>query len=162
MCIRDSAISALLGLISAAQIKMDLAEMVEGTNSALSEFEQRQQSLVGLGKKCPGNGDASSSSSDSDSDDDKKSGEKSSSDSSDSDSDGEASFVRTRAQNFAQQRRVEELGKNFGGFEAGLDGFVGNNHNDGQWKDAYDRVLPGNYEANEEHAHVDTFTRNVL
>ena len=57
--------------------------------------------------------------------------------------------------------KVEETADDFGGFEADLHGFVGNNHNNGEWKDAYDRKLPGNYEDHEEHQ-VDTFTRNVL
>ena len=47
--------------------------------------------------------------------------------------------------------KVEETADDFGGFEAGLHGFVGNNHNQGEWKDAYDRKLPGNYEDHDDH-----------
>ena len=57
--------------------------------------------------------------------------------------------------------KVEETSKDFAGFDAGLHGFVGNNHNNGEWKDAYERVLPGNYDNSDDHP-VDTFTANVL
>ena len=58
-------------------------------------------------------------------------------------------------------RRVEETSKDFAGFDAGLHGFVGNNHNGGEWKDAYERVLPGNFDNSNDHP-VDTFTANVI
>ena len=58
-------------------------------------------------------------------------------------------------------QRVEETGPGFAGFDAGLHGFIGNNHNGGEWKDAYDRNLPGNYDTSDDHP-VDLFTRNVL
>ena len=61
----------------------------------------------------------------------------------------------------SQAERVEEQGKEFGGFEASLDGFVGNNHNGGEWKEAYDRTLPKNFDKSEDHP-VDTFTHNVI
>jgi hypothetical protein len=61
----------------------------------------------------------------------------------------------------AQARRVEETDPNFEGFHADLDGFVGNNHNDGAWKEAYERTLPGNFVEGDENA-VDKFTANVL
>lgn len=42
-----------------------------------------------------------------------------------------------------------------------MSGFIGNNHNGGEWKDAYTRELPGNYNE-EDQTPVDTFTRNVI
>ena len=53
------------------------------------------------------------------------------------------------------------MGKAFAGFDAGLHGFLGNNHNGGEWKDAYDRVLPGHFDGSDDHP-VDLFTKNVL
>ena len=58
-------------------------------------------------------------------------------------------------------QRVEETNPSFAGFDAGLHGFIGNNHNNGEWKDAYDRVLPGHFDQSDDHP-VDLFTRNVL
>jgi len=61
--------------------------------------------------------------------------------------------------------RVEETAPGFEGFPASLDGFVGNNHMDGQWKDSYARVLPGNLDAGldgDDNHPVDTFTANVI
>ena len=52
----------------------------------------------------------------------------------------------------AQARRVEETGADFEGFHADQHGFVGNNNNNGEWKDAYERVLPGNFEEGDDHA----------
>jgi hypothetical protein len=61
----------------------------------------------------------------------------------------------------AQSHRVEETQPDFEGFHADQHGFVGNNYNKGEWKDAYERVLPGNFEEGDDHA-VDKFTQNVL
>jgi hypothetical protein len=41
--------------------------------------------------------------------------------------------------------RVEETKPGYGGFDAYLHGFVGNNHNGGEWKEAYERTLPVHY-----------------
>ena len=60
-----------------------------------------------------------------------------------------------------RSHRVEELGNTFGGFPASDHGFIGNNHNDGQWKDPYSRLVPEHFD-NEEGQHVDSFTRNVI
>ena len=43
-----------------------------------------------------------------------------------------------------------------------MHGFVGNNHNNGEWRDAYERKIPGNYEVSEGHEHVDEFTANIM
>jgi len=78
-----------------------------------------------------------------------------------SDSEDDHQRIGVHADIWGANRRVEETGKNFGGFEAGLDGFVGNNHNSGEWKEAYDRNLPGNYEEADGHQ-VDAFTKKVM
>ena len=43
-----------------------------------------------------------------------------------------------------------------------MDGFVGNNNNGGQWKDAYFRELPPQHVDNDGVQPVDTFTRKVI
>ena len=58
-------------------------------------------------------------------------------------------------------RRVAETDKSFGGFEASHNGFVGNNHNGGEWMDAYSRDIPNNFDASDDHP-VDAFTQNVM
>ena len=70
-------------------------------------------------------------------------------------------FPQRHRQHMAQTRRVEETQPDFEGFHADLDGFAGNNHNDGAWKEPYQRELPGNFIEGDEHA-VDKFTQNVL
>ena len=62
---------------------------------------------------------------------------------------------------WVQTEKVEETAADFEGFKADLHGFVGNNNNNGEWKDAYERKIPENFSAEDEH-HVDTFTKNVL
>jgi len=57
--------------------------------------------------------------------------------------------------------RVEETADGFAGFDASDSGFAGNNHNNGEWKDAYSRVIPTNFDTAEDHP-VDMFTQNVL
>lgn len=57
--------------------------------------------------------------------------------------------------------KVEETSKDFGGFDADLNGFAGNNHNNGEWKDAYSREIPQNFAEDEDHP-VDKFTSNVM
>ena len=61
----------------------------------------------------------------------------------------------------AQSKRLEETQQDFEGFPATLDGFAGNNHNEGQWKDSYDRVVPGHLD-DTDGAPVDKFTANVI
>lgn len=68
---------------------------------------------------------------------------------------------RHHAVSFAQSQRLEETQPDFEGFPASLHGFAGNNHNDGQWKDAYDRVVPGHLD-DSEGVPVDKFTANVI
>ena len=43
-----------------------------------------------------------------------------------------------------------------------MHGFIGNNHNGGEWRDAYYRNVPANFDSDEDHENVDTFTANVL
>ena len=62
---------------------------------------------------------------------------------------------------WVQTGKVEETAADFEGFKADLHGFVGNNHNEGQWKDAYERKIPENFNNDDDH-HVDNFTKNVL
>ena len=81
------------------------------------------------------------------------------SESSESSSDEEPTHLNTHSD--IRVRRVEETSKDFAGFPASDHGFVGNNHNNGEWKDAYERVLPGHFDS-DEGQHVDTFTRNVI
>ena len=57
--------------------------------------------------------------------------------------------------------KVEETAEDFGGFEASLHGFVGNNHEGGEWKDAYARKIPKHLDDSNSH-HVDTFTKNII
>jgi len=57
--------------------------------------------------------------------------------------------------------KVEETADGFAGFDASLDGFAGNNHNAGEWKDAYSREIPHNFDDGSDHP-VDMFTQNVL
>ena len=57
--------------------------------------------------------------------------------------------------------KVEETGDDFAGFDASRDGFIGNNHNGGQWVDAYNREIPHNFDDDQDHP-VDMFTQNVL
>ena len=61
-----------------------------------------------------------------------------------------------------RHHRVAELAPDFAGFPVSMHGFIGNNHNGGQWRDAYERKIPGNYEVNEDHEHVDMFTANIM
>ena len=57
--------------------------------------------------------------------------------------------------------KVEETGDDFAGFDASRDGFIGNNHNGGQWVDAYSREIPQNFDDDQDHP-VDMFTQNVI
>ena len=41
--------------------------------------------------------------------------------------------------------KVEETADGFAGFDASRSGFVGNNHNAGEWVDAYSREIPHNF-----------------
>ena len=56
---------------------------------------------------------------------------------------------------------MAETAKDFAGFPVEMHGFVGNNHNGGEWRDAYTRVVPHNFDTDDDHE-VDGFTANVL
>ena len=43
-----------------------------------------------------------------------------------------------------------------------MHGFVGNNHNNGEWRDAYERRLPQHLDDNDLEQPVDTFERNLI
>ena len=53
----------------------------------------------------------------------------------------ERSMIQMRARQLMREglTRVEETADDFGGFDASRDGFAGNNHNNGEWVDAYSR-----------------------
>ena len=147
-------IAALLGLISATKLRsrMDLGELTNEADSVLMQFDidqndlddGDQQDTLGIIRSPWKHDWVQLSDSDSSSES--------------SDSEGEE-MLQHHSKMYT--RRVEETSKDFGGFPASDHGFIGNNHNDGEWKDAYERVLPGNYDKSDEHQ-VDTFTANVL
>ena len=153
------AVCALVGMISQNQInalkmKMDLNTMTNEADSVLMQFEEQENSKLVDNSFVQQNmrtvsDSESSESSDSEEDHHQRVGVHAD------------NVLGVRMLNEGANRRVEETGKNFGGFEAGLDGFVGNNHNSGEWKDAYDRVVPGNFEDGDGHQ-VDAFTRKVI
>jgi len=57
--------------------------------------------------------------------------------------------------------KVEETSGSFAGFDASRSGFIGNNHNAGEWVDAYNREIPKDFAEDQDHP-VDMFTQNVL
>ena len=71
-------------------------------------------------------------------------------------------YKQPRRHSLVQSHRVEETQSDFEGFPASLDGFAGNNHNEGQWKDSYDRVLPNHLDDCDGSSPVDKFTANVI
>ena len=75
----------------------------------------------------------------------------------------ERSMIQMRARELMREglTRVEETADTFGGFDASRDGFGGNNHNKGEWVDAYSRVIPNNFNESDDHP-VDMFTQKVL
>ena len=51
------------------------------------------------------------------------------------------SLIQIKARNLMREgmTKVMETGGDFAGFDAGHDGFIGNNHNGGEWVDSYSR-----------------------
>ena len=130
------AVCAFVGMISQNQInalkmKMDLNTMTNEADSVLMQFEEQENTKLVDNDFVQQN--------------QKMSMDSESSESSDSEDDHAHIGVHAdnvlgvRMLNQGAAHKVEETGKNFGGFEASLDGFVGNNHNSGEWKDAYER-----------------------
>ena len=64
--------------------------------------------------------------------------------------------VRISPDSFVQTdiEKVEEVMPHFEGYHAAYSGFEGNNHNGGQWRDSYERVIPENLTGDT----ADTFT----
>ena len=58
-----------------------------------------------------------------------------------------------------EESKVEETKDYFKGYTPEYDGFDGNNHNGGQWRDAYERKIPEHFD---EGPSVDTFTRHMI
>ena len=73
------------------------------------------------------------------------------------------SLIQIKARNLmrAGMVKVMETADDFSGFDPSHNGFGGNNHNGGQWVDAYNREIPHNFDTSEDHP-VDMFTQNVL
>ena len=57
-----------------------------------------------------------------------------------------------------KQRKVEEVMDHFGGYTADYDGFIGNNHLDGEWRYAYNREVPERFVGET----ADTFTGKMI
>ena len=57
-----------------------------------------------------------------------------------------------------KQRKVEEVMDHFGGYTADYDGFIGNNHEGGEWRYAYNREVPEQFVGNT----ADTFTGKMI
>ena len=55
-------------------------------------------------------------------------------------------------------RKIAETAPDFEGFPVSMHGFAGN----GVWRDSYERIIPGNFNQDEDHENVDLFTRNVM
>ena len=58
----------------------------------------------------------------------------------------------------ADMARVEELQPHFQGYTPEYSGFEGNNHNEGQWRDAYERQVPEHLTGDT----ADTFTAKMV
>ena len=58
--------------------------------------------------------------------------------------------------------RVYETSPGFTGWPVSMHGFVGNNHNNGQWMDAYERKLPPHLDDADLTQPVDTFLRKLI
>ena len=61
-----------------------------------------------------------------------------------------------------EKERVYETSPDFKGWPVSMHGFVGNNHNNGQWMDAYERRLPLHLDDADLSVPVDTFQRNLI
>ena len=57
-----------------------------------------------------------------------------------------------------EESKVEELKDEFQGYTPSYDGFEGNNHNGGEWRDAYKRVIPEHFTGET----ADTFTAKMI
>ena len=58
-----------------------------------------------------------------------------------------------------EEHKFEEKLPGFHGYTPEYSGFEGNNHNNGEWRDAYERKLPAHFEGEEG---VDTFTAKMI
>ena len=63
------------------------------------------------------------------------------------DQDTEPSLIQIKARTLMREglAKVEETSGSFAGFDPERNGFIGNNHNGGQWVDAYNRVIPKDF-----------------
>ena len=59
-------------------------------------------------------------------------------------------------------KKVYETAPGFTGWPVSMHGFVGNNHNNGQWMDAYERKLPPHLDDADLTQPVDTFLRKLI
>ena len=57
-----------------------------------------------------------------------------------------------------QMRKVDESKPDFHGYQPWYSGFEGNNHNNGEWRDAYERVVPERFTGDT----ADTFTAKII
>ena len=57
-----------------------------------------------------------------------------------------------------EEKKVEEKLENFHGYTTDYNGFEGNNHLDGQWRDAYNRIVPEAFSGDQR----DTFTSKMI
>ena len=57
-----------------------------------------------------------------------------------------------------EEGKIAEKDDNFHGYQPWYDGFEGNNHNNGEWRDAYKRVIPERFEGDER----DSFTAKMI
>ena len=130
-------ICVLLGYTTA--LRMDLNQMTEESEEALMNYQEDLDGPIDSMLIQQSDSDSTSSSSSSSDDEDEP-------------------MVLSQV----RHHRVAELAPDFAGFPVSMHGFIGNNHNGGQWRDAYERKIPGNYEVNEDHEHVDMFTANIM
>ena len=68
------------------------------------------------------------------------------------------SHIRSHNHIHHKQRRFEEKLPDFHGYTPEYSGFEGNNHNDGEWRDAYKRELPAFVTGDE----ADSFTKKII
>ena len=57
-----------------------------------------------------------------------------------------------------EEAKFAEKQDNFHGYQPWYDGFIGNNHNGGEWRDAYERVVPEHFTGDDR----DTFTAKMI
>ena len=69
-----------------------------------------------------------------------------------------ATAVSLRQDTLVQVDKVEEVMPHFKGYTADYSGFEGNNHNGGEWRDAYERQLPEHFTGDT----ADTFTQKMI